>query len=299
MSKPNLKPDELDKWGCVRRLRYGDFLRLFRDRYHGRGHPHFPDDEAGRDDLWLLVVNVSLAAAEPKKKMRHVIQMWAPWLSTEEREAYIEHVWGLDFNQRLMTAREIGERLGLTNAEREGLRLWQFKPIDMTDEELAEQAKVRERQRRTQKRRDGGAQSRAAYLAELASRPKPWIAEGISRRTWERRRRKVSRDTRQVVSGDHRSVSQGESEIIVFKQRTHLASPNKRSLRKQGLHGGGCANPTVKPRKPGEKETNASGSPVLRTDLATNEDPRVATLGYAAKQWSRTPRTIFENSRAI
>lgn len=123
MSKPNTKPDELYQWECVRRLRYGDFLRLFRDRYHSRGYLHFPDDAAGRDDLWLLVLNVSLAAAEPKKKMRHVIEVWAPWLSAEEREAYTEHVWGLDFYQRLMTGRKIGERLGLRNADRERLKL--------------------------------------------------------------------------------------------------------------------------------------------------------------------------------
>ena len=39
-----------------------------------------PDDDAGRDDLWLLITNVSLAAAEPEKKMHHVIEMWAPWM---------------------------------------------------------------------------------------------------------------------------------------------------------------------------------------------------------------------------
>src|SRR6185369_11642296 len=74
-------------------------------------------------------------------------------------------------------------------------------------------------------------------LAELASRPKPWMAEGISRRTWERRR-KANPDMMPCVSGNQRSVSQGESEIIVFKQRTHVASPNMRNPRKEGLHEG-------------------------------------------------------------
>jgi hypothetical protein len=184
MSKPNIKPDRIDKWECVRRLRYGDFLRLFRDRYHSRGYLHFSDDEAGRDDLWLLVLNVSLAISEPKKKMRHVIEMWAPWLSTEEREAYIEHVWGLDFYQRLMTGREIGERLGLTNSERDRLKLWQFKPIDMTDEQLVEHR----RRKKNERRRSRRGRTRAEYLAECLSTTKPWEAEGISRRTWERRR---------------------------------------------------------------------------------------------------------------
>jgi hypothetical protein len=184
MSKPNIKPDEIDKWECVRRLRYGDFLRLFRDRYHSRGYLHFSDDEAGRDDLWLLVLNVSLAISEPKKKMRHVIETWAPWLSIDEREAYIEHVWGLDFYQRLMTGREIGERLGLRNADRERLKLWQFKPVDMTDGELVEHRKRKNNERRRTRRK----RTRAEYLAGCLTTAKPWEAEGICRRTWERRR---------------------------------------------------------------------------------------------------------------
>jgi hypothetical protein len=185
------------KWELIRRLRYGALLRLFRHRWGNE----LPDDDAGRDDLWLLVTNVSLAAAEPEKKMRHVIEMWAPWMPAEERNAYVKHVWGLDIYERTLTARELGKRLGLTNAEREALKLWQFLPIDKTDVELAEQAKVRERDRRARRRRERGVRTREVYLAELASRPKPWITEGISRRTWERRR-KVNPDMTECVSGD-------------------------------------------------------------------------------------------------
>jgi len=214
--------------------------------------------------------------------MRHVIEMWAPWMPAEEREAYVKHVWGLDRYERTQTGLEIGKRLGLTNVEREKLKLWPVLPIDKTKEEIAEQAKVRERGRRARKRREKGVQTREAYLAELASRPQPWIAEGISRRTWERRR-EVSPDMTQSAFEDQRSVSQGESEIIVFKQRTHVASPNMRSLRKEGLHGGECEILTVNPPKHGKMETNASSSPELRTDLATDEDRRIAASG----SWER------------
>jgi len=261
----------VSKWELIRRLRCGALLRLFRHRW---GHV-LPDDDAGRDDLWLLVSNVSLAAAEPQKKMRHVIEMWAPWMSAEEREAYVKHVWGLDIYERTQTGLEIGKRLGLTNAERETLTLWPFLPIDKSEKEIAEQAKVRERERRARKRRERGVRSRKAYLAELANRPRPWIAEGISRRTWERRR-KVT----QGVSGDHGGASQGGSEIIVFKQRTHVASPNMRSLREEGLHEGVLTEDlTIKATEDGEMATNASSSPELRTDLATEEHPRIAAIG--------------------
>jgi hypothetical protein len=261
------RADDVAKWELIRRLRYGALLRLFRHRWGNT----LPDDDAGRDDLWLLVTNVSLAAAEPQKKMRHVIEMWAPWMAAEEREAYVKHVWGLDIYERTLTAQELGKRLGLTNAEREALKLWPFRPIDKTEEEIAEQAKARERERRARKRRERGVRTREAYLAELASRPKPWKAEGVSRRTWERRR-KVNPDMRECVSGDQRSVSQGESEIIVFKQRTHVASPNMRNLRKEGLHGGALIEDlAIKATEDRDVETNASSSPELRTDIATED----------------------------
>ena len=28
--------------------------------------------------------------------MAHVIEVWAPWISPDERAAYVQHVWGLD-----------------------------------------------------------------------------------------------------------------------------------------------------------------------------------------------------------
>jgi hypothetical protein len=248
MSKPNLKPDQIDKWEGVRRLRYGDFQRLFRDRYHSRGYFHFPDDDAGRGDLWLLVLNVSLAIAEPKKKMRHVIETWAPWLNAEEREAYIEHVWGLDFYERLMTAREIGERLGLTNAERERLKLWQFKPIDMTDEELAEYRKRKNNERRRAKR----ARTRVEYLASSLTSTKPWEAEGICRRTWERRR----------VATQGRNNSNNT--------KTTLATPTVQAERLNGYQRSAGPLVPATTNKSRKVESKASSSPALRPRVASN-----------------------------
>jgi hypothetical protein len=89
-------------WECVRRLRFGAMLRLFRDRW---GHI-LPDDDAGSGDLWALVCNASLACKEPEMKMRNVIELWAPWMHADEREAYVKHVWGLDIYKRTPSAKE-------------------------------------------------------------------------------------------------------------------------------------------------------------------------------------------------
>ena len=142
---------------------------------------------SGWGDLWLLVSNVSLALNEPQKKMRHVIELWAPWMPADTREHYVRHVWGLDRYQRAQTGEEIGKLLGLTNAERQGLKLWRFMPIDATREEIEAQRKARRRENRRAKMRAKNVRPREVYLAELKSRPKPWEAEGISRRTYYRR----------------------------------------------------------------------------------------------------------------
>ena len=55
---------------------------------------------------------------------------------SEERSAYVKHVWGLDLYERTPTAKELGERLGLTNTEREALKLWPFLPFDKTKKNL-------------------------------------------------------------------------------------------------------------------------------------------------------------------
>jgi hypothetical protein len=275
MSNAVPKRDESAKWETIRRLRYGDFLRFFRHRY---GHT-LPDDDAGRGDLWLVVTTVSLASNNPKEKMRHVIDLWAPWMSEEERDRYIEHVWGLDKYPRTLTNREIGERLGLTNAEREQLKLWRFLPIDKSDAELAQLAKDRERARRASRRRQRGVRTREQYRAELAARPKPWEAEGVTRRTWERRRKKMS----QRVAPDLKLVSHGESETILTEVRHYLATAGEAESQK-GLQDREAAE---KPRMIAEKlkqmEGKAPSLPEHRPHHATHESSDAVPPEWAAR----------------
>ena len=80
------------------------------------------------------------------------------------------------------------------------------------------QRKARRRENRRAKRRAHNVKPREVYLAEMASKPKPWIPEGISRRTWERRLK---------------AMSQGVVPIILTKVVPDLASPS--SVESQGL----------------------------------------------------------------
>ena len=256
--KPVAKPAEAGKWETLRRLRYGDVLKLIRYRYGTGG---CPDDDAGRPDLMELLFLASMAPAEAEKKVRHAIELYAPWMQADEVESLIQHLSVTPDYDKLRTAEQLGRALHLANADRERLRLWRIKPVDMTAEELAQQAKERERARRAAQRRKQGIRTKEAYLAELASRPKPWLEEGVSQRTWQRRQ--LCRDTSP-------ETSRSESETIVSKQRSRVATTLRAESQQEGLQGSGATGRTVEQGKSEQVERVEQGSsPALRTHHAT------------------------------
>jgi hypothetical protein len=177
------EPAGAGKWEVFRRLRYGDVLKLIRSRYGANP----PDDDAARPDVMELLFLASMAPTGWEEKVRHATELYAPWMPADEVESLIQHLSVTPHYQKLRTADELGRILNLTNADRERLKLWRIRPVDVTGEELAQQAKKRERARRAAQRRKQGVRTKAEYLAERRSKPKPWLAEGISRRQWQRR----------------------------------------------------------------------------------------------------------------
>ena len=169
----------------LRRLRYGCFIRLFRHRY-GR---YLPNDDAGTDDLWLLIQNVSLVPFDWERRVRNTIETWAPWMSADDIEARVYALAHRTTAERTPSAEELGVRLNVTNAERVALRLWWFKPADMTDDELVQWRKQRKRDKQASRRRQAGIRTKAQYLAALKAEPKPWEAHNMSRATWFRRKK--------------------------------------------------------------------------------------------------------------
>jgi hypothetical protein len=89
----------------------------------------------------------------------------------------------------------LGLRVRLTNAERDQLHIGTFRPFDLSPRQF-EQARQQKRRdqdriRKAAQRRKEGRRARALWLAESLTRTAPWLADGICRRTWERRRRKA------------------------------------------------------------------------------------------------------------
>lgn len=101
----------------------------------------------------------------------------------------------------LIRAAKLGDLLQVTAAEREAFKI---RTIDATDEtrearqdRLAADRRARDAER---KRAERGRIPWPAYQARSLSAQKPWEAEGICRRTWERRRRRVASVSEHVLS---------------------------------------------------------------------------------------------------
>ena len=188
----------MDRVETIRRVRLGHLKKLFLHRYG----PVLPDDDAGREDL------VELLRLSADKNMIHVVEVCAPWLTTVEAEELIEQVKRLPVTARWSTPEELGERQRLTNRDRDRLGLWQIRPCDISEEELAEHRKAQDRARKRRKR-----VPRPVYEANSLSKTKPWEQEGISRRSWYRR---------------HRKAGTGPSAINSSLERTHLCQGRSR-----------------------------------------------------------------------
>jgi hypothetical protein len=167
-------------------LRNAEVRRLLEDRYGER----LPDDDAGRSDLAVqLAVLAPLGHGEPHLRV-HLANV-APWLRGLELEDMIDRAYSRDWR---FTADNLAERLGVCDAERTRLKLWTIGAVDFPkqDREARRKARkvARQRERRREQRRAAGRKPRAVYLAEALTRTRPWDTLGISRRTWERQRKR-------------------------------------------------------------------------------------------------------------
>jgi hypothetical protein len=164
----------------IRRLRLGNLRKLLRDR----NGPILPDDDAGREYLWELLLPISVGP-NPDVKMPNAIEVWAPWMDKKEAEAIIDQINLTPIYHRKPTAVVLGERLNLTYAEREALKLWTIAACDVPEKLKPLLRKQKKRDRMRVLRRLRGQKTRAQYLASnKTSKERPWIGLGISRRTY-------------------------------------------------------------------------------------------------------------------
>jgi hypothetical protein len=161
-------------------LRIPELERYLVHRYG----PVLPDDDAGRDDLVILLNHVAMNSDDPGGRMLGCIGKFAPWMDAAERLA----VTGMILKKpRRYKAATLGKLLRLTKEEREFLQITTIRAFDATDGDMLEDTKRKDRERKTVKRRSDGVVPRAKYEANSKSKTEPWKALNMSRSTYYRK----------------------------------------------------------------------------------------------------------------
>jgi hypothetical protein len=173
----------------VGQIRIGDLNKLFALRY-GNGPSDcgwtFPDDDAGLEDLKILIHTYRWTNP---LSMPRIIRLRAPWADVQ---AILDEV---DAYPRSWKSATLGQLLNFGGGEWRRLRTRTVAPVDMTAEDRRDFSRILANGQRRAKRARRGMKTRAEYEANSLSRTKPWVAEGISRRTWYRRQKENGRGT--------------------------------------------------------------------------------------------------------
>lgn len=162
-------------------LRVRDLNRLLTARYG----EVLPDDDAGRDDVEIVVHHLAqYASGNPAKRISQWCRLRAPWLSIGDLERLtVEAI----TRPKRWRADKLAWRMRLTAADRKALRITTIGAIDKPKAKRADDRKERDRNLKQATRRAKGAKPRAEYEASAINRTKPWVAAGVSRATWYRR----------------------------------------------------------------------------------------------------------------
>jgi hypothetical protein len=162
--------------GCFQAVRIGDLNKLYRHRYGGEFYVFPADDDAGREDLRILLDHYSYANPA---RMQKVAALRAPWLTGAELDDFLDEVSRFP---RIWKAQDLGDHMNLTEAERCMLGIRTIGSIDMTPRQRRLQRKARDKERKASERRAKGAKPHE----ESAARLEPWKALKMSRAKYYR-----------------------------------------------------------------------------------------------------------------
>ncbi|CUX12267.1 MULTISPECIES: hypothetical protein [Agrobacterium tumefaciens complex] len=165
--------------------RLREIEKIIRHR-HGRGIP----DPAGTDDVELCLNYLRAVALTPdSQSAASWALVWAPWVDPVTVDLLDQTAAG---RKKMPPADAVAKMLFVRLEERTMLGLKTIGACDVSKAErqisAKERKRERDRNRQEQKRREVGRVDRKSYEATSLTSLKPWEQEGISRRTWERRR---------------------------------------------------------------------------------------------------------------
>lgn len=203
--------------------RFNDLCCLIKHRYRGE----VPEPTDTQDVYAFLAANALLAAVGQVAaivRLTTFFEEYEPW-----RRPY--RWWAEEYLRKAKVARLINDRTAgklvkLTLREREGLHLHTMTPFDVSAEKFADHCREKKREadrmRRSDKRRKDGSLDREMYLNLAKSGSveanKPWLLEGISRRTWYKRKSVESRQTLPRKTTHKTEIAQGSSQGFEGKE---------------------------------------------------------------------------------
>jgi hypothetical protein len=152
--------------------RVGDLSRIYRDQYPN-GLPH------NRLGVKYAKYMCRTMAFLPNDRRAHWLDRYTPWMDPVILDSI------LSMGPYWYSARSLGNHLEVDNADRERLQAWTVEAFDISKDQRAVINNEKNRASHERRRRKAGAKPRKQSLSQT----KPWEAENISRRTWERRRR--------------------------------------------------------------------------------------------------------------
>lgn len=161
-------------------IRLRELERWFRHVYGTT----LPDDDAGRDDLFIAAQTIAAAFNEADRHIPAWASLWAPWATKAHCEALISQVKATPYK---WTADSLAWRLGIRMGDRMRLEITTIGAIDCAKAERAKRRAERKKAAKSARRRSAGVIERAKYEAGSVSRERPWERLGISRATWFRR----------------------------------------------------------------------------------------------------------------
>jgi hypothetical protein len=161
-------------------LRTAELDRLFDYRWGNI----LPDDDAGRDDVRFMLHTLG-RRSDPIQRIDVWLARRAPWFAGEERDALVQAVLENPLRWRADT---LGKMLGLTTEVRALLKIRTIGPMDSTAAQRKEARRLKNVERKRAIRRAVGKPLRADKHRNSLKSQAPWRAEGISERTWFRRR---------------------------------------------------------------------------------------------------------------
>jgi hypothetical protein len=174
------------------RCRINEIQKVIRHR-----HGVVPATDDADRYVWLVAEHMmQISPIRLGERLVMWASKWAPDMPKEQIEEIADGV--LKGKGYSFGADRIAELLGVKEEEREALGITTIGAVDRLkaerEQDRVEKKLRRDREGAERRRREHGVLPRAEYLRGCLSQTQPWKAEGISERTWYRRRKRAADD---------------------------------------------------------------------------------------------------------